>query len=466
MLYNGFNDSGDYNCSIPAQYDVQLNPQSFAIRSSGVTAPSFKPDVFCTVCSQRQAYKIEQLAQFEPTNEANWDRELSQFKKELENRCMLCPSCMIKVHKRINNIDIKMIPKVLLWWRSKNYDQSSSPNSSDHSPFLSLIPIISTGLRIITTFIWLYMSLPFVINLFDNHVCKLVSTNFLKVQCQCVDFLKSEFTQNVLLFQRLKIVCLGSHLSQLLLQTTRVSTSPFFALLDAILFVLSTNLIITGQKVSSSAVPSIFILILVLIVGIGVLVYCWLPYAQEDLNIQIERLKAAWPTSNPPPTSSYYSAPPVNAELINDTVSLSLDGLSLNSGNPPHSANLSPTTLTSFTSQNHVYAASAAPAYSYLHKMGSTTSPLASGDFDAKSHFTSVSQMSRRLKREKRRHRRGQPTGLLRLTLYLLFGRLETWSDVKSELLCMFNAVLVGVLLILICHLFYVIMPGIWTMKV
>lgn len=104
--YNGFNDSGDYNCNLPAQYDVRLNPQSFAIRSNGVTARSFKSDIFCTVCSQRQAYKIEQLAQFEPTDEANWDQELSQFKKELENRCMLCPSCMIKVHKRINNVSI------------------------------------------------------------------------------------------------------------------------------------------------------------------------------------------------------------------------------------------------------------------------------------------------------------------------------------------------------------------------
>nr|CUU98654.1 hypothetical transcript [Hymenolepis microstoma] len=183
---------------------------------------------------------------------------------------------MIKAHKRINYVDMKIIPKVLHWWRSKNRCQPYSHSSSDQSRLVFLAPFVTTGLRIFTTFIWLYMSLPFVINLVDNHVCNLA--------------------------------------------------------------------------------------------GIGVLVYSWLPYAQEDLNEQKERLRDAWPISNPPASSSYYSTSTLNVKSMNDVASLSLDSLSLNTKTSPHSAIFPPPTSTSFSPTNHVYAASAAPAYSYLRK--------------------------------------------------------------------------------------------------
>ncbi|VDN97725.1 unnamed protein product [Rodentolepis nana] len=356
---------------------------------------------------------------------------------------------------------MKIIPKVLRWWRSKDRCQSHSHNPIGQSRLFILVPIVTVLLRIITTFIWLYISFPFVINLVDKHLCSLDSSNSL---CQHIDFFKSQFMHSAVLLLRLKIVCLVSHLSQLLLQSFRVSTNPFFTLLDAIFFVLSANLIVGDQKVFSSIFPSIFIVSLVSIAGIGVLVYSWLPYAQEDLNEQKERLRAAWPASTAH-SSSYYSTSSLNVNSMSDAASLSLDSLSLDN-KTPHSAIFSPPTSTSFFHQNHVYAASAAPAYSYLREVGSASSPLAYGDFDAKSHFTSISQVSKLSKREKRRRRHRQPTGLLRWALYLLFGRLETWSDVKSELVCILNAVLVGVLLVLICQLFYIVMPVIWSINV
>lgn len=105
------------------------------------------------------------------------------------------------------------------------------------------------------------------------------------------------------------------------------------------------------------------------------------------------------------------------------------------------------------------YAASAAPGLLSLQRRK---------DDDALSHFTSVSQRGEREYRGRRRDRshhhskRRRPKGLLPWLLCLLFGRLNSWTEVKVELTCIANAVLVGLLLICIAHLFYTVAPAIW----
>lgn len=485
--YNGFTESGDYNCILPAQYDAQLNSQVYAIHSDADRSRPVKSDILCGSCTQRQAYKIEQLANFEPSNEANWDQELKQFKKELESCCMLCPSCMLKAHKRIDNvrmlllpllfslisyngifatfqIDMKLMPRVLLWWRNKDKNEPFSFESTIQFRYTSLLSVFSALLRTFTTPIWLYISFPLLLNLFDNHICKYKSPSFLKYQCQHVEILKSGSSYDATISRWFEIVCLIAHLILLLLQTLRTATNPFFALLDAILLVLSANLIITGQKTVSSVFPSILILVLVLAASVGVLVFRWLPYAQEDISLQTKKLKATWPTPNAsPPPSSYFTALSATMKPMDDA-SLSLDGLSLNNASSPRSVIFSPPILSpSPPLLSHVYAPSASPYYSFLHGKNIGSSPV-SGDLDSGSHFTSASQVPKRSRKERRRRQR-QPTGLLRWTVYLLFGRLETWSDVKAELVCLLNAVLVGVLLVLICRLFCIITPALWIVK-
>ncbi|KAM7538381.1 hypothetical protein Aperf_G00000073910 [Anoplocephala perfoliata] len=463
--YNGFTESGDYNCDLPAQYDAQFNSQVFAVHSNSVRGRTTKSDIFCFTCTQRQAYKIEQLANFEPSNEANWNQELKQFKKELESRCMLCPSCMLKARKRIDMIDMKLIPKVLLWWRSRYQSEPFSIESTDRFRFNYLLPFFSALLRTFTTIVWLYISFPLVLNFFDKQICKSESPSFFKSQCQLIGILKSGSFSNAASSWRFEIACLLGHLSLLSLQTLRNSSNPFLALLDTILFVLSANLIVTGQEIVSSVLPSILILVFVLAASVGVLFFRWLPYAQEDIISQTKKLKAIWPKSDgSPPLSPYFTTPSATVNPMDDA-SLSLDGLSLNNAPPPHSTIFSPSILSpSSPWLSHVYPNSASPCCPYLRAKNVRNSS-ASGDFDLGSHFTSVSQVSKRSRRERRRRHR-QPKGLLRWTMYLLFGRLETWSDVKAELVCLLNAILVGVLLVLICHLFYIIMSALWIAKV
>lgn len=319
----------------------------------------------------------------------------------------------------------------------------------------------------------MYISLPLLISSFDERICKRNSVKFLTHQCHHIDFLKSFVQIGAEYKPHLKIICLGSHLSLLLFQIFRGSANPFLTLLDTALFVFSANLLIARYKTvaSASIFLSIFFLIIVLLIGVGVLVYKWFPYTQEEVsNTKSKRPKSDWSVKG----SSYYSesnrSSPSNCMKpdVSEVDSLSLQNLSLHSNNvnvgTHYSSIFTPPTLR-FPSNNHIYASSAAPAFSYYPKVGSPySSPLSIGDLDARSHLTSVSQVSRRSKREKR-HRRKSSMGLLRWIVYLLFGRLDTWKDLKAELVCMMNAVLVGVILVLICHLFYIMVPALWDMK-
>lgn len=120
--YNGFTESGDYNRYLSAQFDERLNPSSFAVPLSSSVSTSVKlsqSDILCSLCTQKQIYKIEQLAQFEASCEANWEQELGEFKQELESCCQLCPLCTIKVHSRIDqvwiHINLGQVPYVYKW---------------------------------------------------------------------------------------------------------------------------------------------------------------------------------------------------------------------------------------------------------------------------------------------------------------------------------------------------------------
>ncbi|XP_040843802.1 transmembrane protein 201 [Ochotona curzoniae] len=99
--YNGFQENGDYNKPIPAQYMEHLNhvvsstpsrhdpPQPQQWVSSQV--------LLCKRCSHHQTTKIKQLAAFAPREEDRYDEEIEVFRHHLEQLYKLCRPCQAAV---------------------------------------------------------------------------------------------------------------------------------------------------------------------------------------------------------------------------------------------------------------------------------------------------------------------------------------------------------------------------------
>ncbi|CAL8261609.1 unnamed protein product [Gadus morhua 'NCC'] len=99
--YNGFQENGDYNKPIPAQYLENLN--------HGVSAslpPSDLPRtlqwvntqmLLCRKCNNNQTSKIKQLASFTPRDDENYDEEVEAYKHHLEQTYRLCRPCQAAV---------------------------------------------------------------------------------------------------------------------------------------------------------------------------------------------------------------------------------------------------------------------------------------------------------------------------------------------------------------------------------
>ncbi|XP_055966958.1 transmembrane protein 201 [Sorex fumeus] len=98
--YNGFQENGDYNKPIPAQYLEHLN---HVVGSA--PAPLAPPQqqwvssrtLLCRRCSQHQATKIRQLAAFTPRDEGRYDEEVEVYQHHLEQVYKLCRPCQAAV---------------------------------------------------------------------------------------------------------------------------------------------------------------------------------------------------------------------------------------------------------------------------------------------------------------------------------------------------------------------------------
>ena len=80
--YNGFDEDGNYNKDIPAQFSEGLNSLTGAASSPDVSESQRQqrqPSVansFCADCNRNQLIKIKQLAAFAPLNEDTFDEEV------------------------------------------------------------------------------------------------------------------------------------------------------------------------------------------------------------------------------------------------------------------------------------------------------------------------------------------------------------------------------------------------------
>ncbi|XP_007443466.1 transmembrane protein 201 isoform X1 [Python bivittatus] len=105
--YNGFEENGDYNKPIPAQYMEHLN---HVVSGAGAFYDPTKPQqwvssqvLLCKKCNNHQTMKIKQLASFTPREEGKYDEEIEVYKHHLEQTYKLCRPCQAAVEYYIKH---------------------------------------------------------------------------------------------------------------------------------------------------------------------------------------------------------------------------------------------------------------------------------------------------------------------------------------------------------------------------
>ncbi|XP_025141640.3 transmembrane protein 201 isoform X2 [Bubalus bubalis] len=105
--YNGFQENGDYNKPIPAQYLEHLN--HVVSGSPGPRAPAqplqwvSSQVLLCRRCSHHQTAKVKQLAAFSPRDEGRYDEEIEVYRHHLEQMYKLCRPCQAAVEHYIKH---------------------------------------------------------------------------------------------------------------------------------------------------------------------------------------------------------------------------------------------------------------------------------------------------------------------------------------------------------------------------
>uniref|UniRef100_UPI00398F1644 transmembrane protein 201 isoform X2 n=1 Tax=Pristiophorus japonicus TaxID=55135 RepID=UPI00398F1644 len=107
--YNGFQENGDYNKPIPAQYLEHLNHMvtSWATPSEASKIQQWPNGqiLFCKKCNNNQPLKIKQLASFVPRDEDKYEEEIEVYKHHLEQTYKLCRPCQTAVEYYIKHQD-------------------------------------------------------------------------------------------------------------------------------------------------------------------------------------------------------------------------------------------------------------------------------------------------------------------------------------------------------------------------
>ncbi|XP_038161907.1 transmembrane protein 201 [Cyprinodon tularosa] len=99
--YNGFQENGDYNKPIPAQYMEHLNHGVSGSLPSSETPKTLQfvncQMLLCRKCNNNQTAKIKQLASYVPRDDDNYDDEIEAYKHHLEQTYKLCRPCQTAV---------------------------------------------------------------------------------------------------------------------------------------------------------------------------------------------------------------------------------------------------------------------------------------------------------------------------------------------------------------------------------
>ncbi|XP_050068528.1 uncharacterized protein LOC126556982 [Anopheles maculipalpis] len=136
--YNGFTADGDYNREIPEQYQQRLNNyyyhhpsnvtdddkwDSSTIRSSGSNGRvAITSNGLCFGCNRNQELKIHQLASFVPEDEDNYEMEVEEYRKQLEQAYKLCGRCERVLKRTLNDVKRNILGSKLAQIGSKSMD--------------------------------------------------------------------------------------------------------------------------------------------------------------------------------------------------------------------------------------------------------------------------------------------------------------------------------------------------------
>ncbi|KAI2797682.1 hypothetical protein BLOT_015405, partial [Blomia tropicalis] len=113
--YNGFSKDGSYNKKIEKQYEI--NKFGFCQRSAHYASHSL-----CNSCNKNQEIKIKLLADFVPLNEENFDKEVVEFRKNLESVYKICESCEQLIYKVLDKPASPNVRKAFLPLPTLNLD--------------------------------------------------------------------------------------------------------------------------------------------------------------------------------------------------------------------------------------------------------------------------------------------------------------------------------------------------------
>lgn len=121
--YNGFNEDGDYNQEIPEQRHFRLNTsknRSFCDKESVLSYPTIASNGFCSHCNRNQELKVRQLASFIPNIDENYDEEITEYEKQLEQAYQLCRKCSKSLKKTLTRVKSGILGTMM-----KRMDQKS-----------------------------------------------------------------------------------------------------------------------------------------------------------------------------------------------------------------------------------------------------------------------------------------------------------------------------------------------------
>ncbi|XP_019718702.1 transmembrane protein 201 [Hippocampus comes] len=125
--YNGFQDNGDYNKPIPAQYTEDLNHGVSGSIPTQVTLGTMQwvnsKMLLCRKCNHNQSTKIRLLASFIPKDDGNYDEEIDAYKCHLEEHYKLCRPCQAAVDYYIKHQN-RQLRSVLLSKHLKHTQES------------------------------------------------------------------------------------------------------------------------------------------------------------------------------------------------------------------------------------------------------------------------------------------------------------------------------------------------------
>lgn len=156
--YNGFQENGDYNKPIPAQYMENLNHGVSGSQSSSEPPKTLQwvncQMLLCRKCNNNQTSKIKQLASFIPRDDENYDEEIDAYKHHLEQTYKLCRPCQaaVEYYIKYQNRQLRTVLLNHQLRRSRETDKAFIK-----SPYAASSPVTIILLRILAFLICAFL---------------------------------------------------------------------------------------------------------------------------------------------------------------------------------------------------------------------------------------------------------------------------------------------------------------------